>query len=47
MQFVQGPGFTEDVYGLDDELLAMVPAHVLVVLLLFPITPEVRIKGMY
>lgn len=52
MQFVQGLGFPEDagfhdVYGFDDDLLAMVPAPVLAVLLLFPITPEVRMKGMY
>lgn len=52
VQFVQGLGFPEDagfhdVYGFDDDLLAMVPAPVLAVLLLFPITPEVRMKGMY
>lgn len=52
VQFVQGLGFPEDagfhdVYGFDDELLAMVPTPVLAVLLLFPITPEVGMKGMY
>jgi ubiquitin carboxyl-terminal hydrolase L3 len=52
VQFVQGLGFPEDagfydVYGFEEELLAMVPAPVLAVLLLFPITPEVRMKGQY
>ena len=30
-----------DVYGFDDELLAMVPSPVLAVLFLFPLTKEV------
>jgi len=47
LQFVQGLGFPGDagfydVYGFDDDLLAMVPTPVLAVLLLFPISPEVR-----
>lgn len=46
-QFVQGLGFhpdTEfvDVYGFDEELLAMVPAPVLAVLFLFPVNDEVE-----
>ena len=46
MQFVQGLGVPHDVgfvdvYGFDDDLLAMVPSPVLAVLFLFPLTKEV------
>lgn len=32
-----------DVFGLDDELLSLVPQPVLAVMLLFPVTEKVRI----
>lgn len=51
-QFLWGLGVKEDeaecydVYGLDEELLAMVPKPVLAVLFLYPITSQVHIFGL-
>jgi ubiquitin carboxyl-terminal hydrolase L3 len=47
VQFMWGLGVTEgevqfcDVYGLDDDLLAMVPQPVLAVIFLYPLTSQV------
>jgi ubiquitin carboxyl-terminal hydrolase L3 len=47
LQFLSGLGLAEDqaechdVYGLDDELLEMVPKPVLAVLFLYPLTTKV------